>query len=720
MTSPYTAVTNKHRTPPRVNGNTLPSTPSSCERLRRVAPSPIVVIPRSRLRYSPPSPSRTNRTPPRRPPRPSVAQALSFSLRQQKRAASVCDDGEDDVDSIVQSYMTFSNGQMGGNESDGEADIEVPTILDNGTPASELAIERNIDRTAVSQVVPEEMEDAEFLAFTPTARDSDETMTPGEFYRAYYKPQVMVHFNTNVFGTRDPGEADDEKDNGPLEPESPESQYDDDETDRKASSSSSWYVPERRWTGDSDCVNDDTVRKTVIDEDYEDNDSTPGVFSSTTDPFVALSGAPPHLEAPVLGETEKLSPESFNTELITPAHHDVPLPIPPRGSSDQGFARPREAFDGVHVDRRFLPAKSSFRPSTAPIERSPNVLAPAATTILKRPKLIAPTPRNHTSDGLQLDTTGRPSIDVDHERAIEHAGGTPGRPSRDLENRNTPPVPCLPKHLLKLPPPAIEVEDEEAEILSNVFEVSEAGPSTQVVAGEEARPSGPGDEERKKLDISRRTDKLEDQDIDPVADSDVEDEDDLLEEPETKPFPEDLANVDRSIKLELIVNQDSGLPVWCTLPIRRISRPDYWQAKEDQALAKAIRWRDPPPKPQPFQQTGAVHFGQPPKKRTKWTFFYSSKSTPTLKGVMINDGTGKDHTRGKIRLNIKDEGVYTACGYSETGQVEWLFQYLVTKRENAKSRRQKRARASSTSLVERSRLTCRMFFPWISTLSLPF
>jgi hypothetical protein len=726
MISPYTTVTNKHPTPPRANGNTLPSTPSSCERLRRVAPSPIRVIPRSKLRYSPPSPSRANRTPPRRPPRPSVAQALSFNLRQQERVPSVCDDDEDDVTSIVQSYMRFSNSHTDGNRSDGEDDVEVPIILDNSTSASELAIERNIDRNAISQAVPEEMEDAEFLTVTPTAREDDDTMTPEEFYRAHYKPQVMVRFNTNVFGTPAPGEADDEdeKDNGPIEPESPDSHYDDDETsDRKASTSSSWYVPERRWTDDSVLATDETVRHPVIDEETEDDDSTPGV-AYTADPLAAslLHDAPPPVEAPALDETDKPSPESFNTELITPAHHNVPLPIPPRGISDQGVPRPHEVPDGVHVDRRFLPAKSSLRPSTAPVERPINVLAPAAITIPKRPKLIAPTPRNHTSDGLQLDTTGRRSIDVDRERAIEHAGGTPGRPARDLEDRTTPPVPALPKHLLKLPPPAMDMGDEEegpsthvmedeedgpsthvmeeqeAEPLTQVVEEQEAESLTQVMEDEEAGPSAPGSEERKKLDISRLLDELEDPDIDPVADSEDEDEDDLPEELEPKPLPEDLAKVDRSTKLELIVNQDSGLPVWCTLPIRRVSRPEYWQAKEDQALAKAIRWHDPPPKPQPFQQTGAVHFGQPPKKRTKWTFFHSKKSTPTLKGVMINDGTGKDHTRGKIRLNIEHEGVYSACGYDEAGQVEWMFEYLVTKREKTKSRRQRRVRVSTHPL----------------------
>jgi len=609
--------------------------------------------------------------------------------------------------------MRFSNSHTEGNQSDGEDDIEVPTILDNGTRASELAIERNIDRSVVSQAVPEEMQDAEFLTVTPTARSEDDTMTPEEFYRAHYKPQVMVRFNTNVFGAPAPGEAndEDEKDNGPLEPDSPESRYDDDEiSDRKASTSSSWYVPERRWTDESEYANNDNVRETVIDEEAEDDDSTPGV-TSTADPLAAshLPDALPQAEAPSLDETEKTSPESFNTELITPAHHDVPLPLPPRGISEQGVPRLHEVSDGVHVDRRFLPAKSSFRPSTAPVERSPNVLGPAAITILKRPKLIAPTPRNHTSDGLQLDTTGRRSIDVDHERAIEHAGGTPGRRSRDLEDRTTPPVPSLPKHLLKLPPPAMDMEDEEAETSKQVVEDGKAEPSTKVVESGEAGPSAPGSEERKKLDISRLLDELEDPDMDPVADSEAEDEDELPEELEPKPLPEDLAKVDRSTKLELIVNQDSGLPVWCTLPIRRVSRPEYWQKKEDQALAKAIRWHDPPPKPQPFQQTGAVHFGQPPKKRTKWTFFHSNKSTPTLKGVMINDGTGKDHTRGKIKLNIEVEGVYSACGYDEAGQVEWMFEYLVTKREKAKSRRQRRVRVSTNPLHRDPKLICRTY-----------
>lgn len=676
MISPLTAVTKQHRTPPAINGNILPSTPSS-ERLRAIAPSPITVIPRSKLRYSPSSPALDERTPPRRPPRPSVAQALSFSLRSQERAPSICSVGEDGISEIIQSYARLSNSHTDRGQSDGEGDIDVPIILDNGTRASENAISRHLDRTAVPQDIPEEVEDAEFLNVAPSAREDEENMTPGEFYRAHYKPQVMVRFNTHVFGAPAPGEANDENDNGPAEPESPGSHYDDDETsDRKASSSSSWYVPERRLTDFSD-YNRDDVRHAAIEEEYEDNDSTPGVNTSTADPMAALPRAAVQAQgAPALDDREKTSPESFNTELITPAHDDVPLPIAPRGFSEQGVPRPHaHAHDGRHADPRFLPAKSSFRRSTAPVDPSVNVLAPAAITTLKRPKLIAPTPSNNTADGLQLDTTGRRSIDVDHERAIEHAGGTPGRPSRILEDRTTPPVPPLPKHLIKLPVQTEEVEDSDAE------------------------PSPQDPEEQRKLEISRLLDELEDPDIDPTPDTEAREDNGNLEESVSKPWPEDLARVNRNTTLELIVNQDSGVPVWCTLPIRRLSRPEFWQDKEDQALSKAIRWHDPPPKPQPFQQTGAVIFGQPPKRRTKWTFFYTSKSMPTLKGVMINDGTGKDHTRGKIKLNIKDEGVYEACGYDEDGRTEWMFQYLVTKRENTKSRRQKRARVSPPSFI---------------------
>jgi hypothetical protein len=658
--------------------------------------------------------------------------------------------------------MRFSNSHTDGNQSDGENDIEVPIILDNGTKASNNAIEKHVDRSAVLQDVPEEITDAEYLTVEPATREGEETMTPGEFYRAHYKPQVMVRFNTHVFGEPAPGEANDENDNGPLEPNSPGSQYDDDESsDRKASTTSSFYAPERRLTDFSD-YNCDDVRHIVIDEeDEEDEDKTPGVMSATVDPLAARSvvdkdeeedddttpgvssftanpPAAPTLPvtaqiqagAPALDEHDKPSPESFNTELITPAHDDIPLPIPPRGSSDQGVARPYPPFDGKLVDRRFLPAKSSFRPSTAPNERPPNALTPAASNLLKRPKLIDSKPRNNTAEGLQLNTTGRRSIDADHERAIEHAGGTPGRPSRLLEERNTPPVPPVPQHLLSRPKPTPEAVPEAAETSRPVpqhllngdrpaseaeHEISEssrpvpqhlprrseptAGAEHEVAESSTPIPVTERRYQLSKSDIAKLLDELEDPDVEPTPEAEDEKECEAPRPIARGPWPEDLAKVDKDTKLELIVNQDSGEAVWCRLPIRRLSRPEFWQDKEDQELSKAIRWRDPPPKPQPFQQTGAVIFGEPPKGRSKWTFFYSKKSMPTLKGVMVNDGTGKDHTRGKIKLNIEDAGVYSACGYDDSGQVEWMFQYLVSKREGAKSRRTKRIRVSIYVLI---------------------
>ena len=589
--------------------------------------------------------------------------------------------------------MRFSNSHTDAGKSEaGGDDIEVPTILDNGTGASEAAIERSIDRSVVSRNVPEEIQDEEFLNTMPTTREEEETMTPGEFYRAHYKPPVMVRFNTHVFGEPAPGESNDEDDNGPLEPTSPDSVYDDDETsDRKASTSSSFYAPERRFTDYSDFEFNDTVQHAVIDEEEEDS-VTPRAVDSVSDPMLALPLRVVQAGHPALDAHDETSPASCNTELITPVHGDIPLPIPPRGSSDQGVPRPSPILDGRYTDRRFLPAKSSFRPSTAPTERPPNGLVPAATTILKRPKLIAPTPRNNTAEGLQLDTTGRRSIDVDHERAIEHAGGTPGRPSRALEGRNTPPVPPVPTHLLKLSAANLELA-----IAEHVLEAS-------VIDNHVAQEDTSSPEVVREREIEELLNQMEDPDLPPctsevVAEAEGAEVDDEAS-PEPKPWPEDLANVNRAMTLELIVNQDSGVPVWCTLPVRRLSRPEYWQKKEDQELAKAIRWRDPPPKPQPFQQTGAVIFGEPSKRRTKWTFFYTSKSMPTLRGVMINDGTGKDHTRGVIKLKIKHAGVYHACGYDEAGQVEWMFQYLVTLRHGKiNTRRQKRARVSCSSVL---------------------
>lgn len=145
----------------------------------------------------------------------------------------------------------------------------------------------------------------------------------------------------------------------------------------------------------------------------------------------------------------------------------------------------------------------------------------------------------------------------------------------------------------------------------------------------------------------------------------------------------DLADIDRSSFIDIHVDQE-GAPGWTTrMPFRRISRPQVWQDKEESALASALKWNDPPPKPQPFQQTGCLVFGQPPRERDKWIFHQELlHSMPVIRQVTVNGKDELDYMRKKVKLAIKDYGVYHACGHDSYGRVEWQFEYLVIHRTN--------------------------------------
>jgi hypothetical protein len=615
--------------------------------------------------------------------------------------ASVYEEGEAEVTAIVQSYMRRCSDQGEEPQPEGDEEImEFPIVLDDGSSASASALSLCIDRRASAQRVPEDVTDADiemdedFLKVSPPGREGEEQLTPEEFIRSIYKLKVLVRFNTHVFGEPGPGDANDDDDNGSPESDRVAHAEDEEEEDRKASDSWSFYAPERYpstsssfyapernpstsssfyapernpsisssfyapegpSTEFSEFCYDDTVRNTVIqeeNEDEEDDDATP-----RADPPISASAffnqpadesapAPP----PALDTSEK-TPDSVNTELITPEHVDVPLPIPPRGFSEEGYRRPGPSLHDKPTDRRFLPAKSASRPSTAPTGKEPKLKrsgglarAPEIVCLPKRAKRISP-PANE-GEGLGLDT-GRRSIDLDHERAIEHAGGTPGRTKRIVDDREAPPVPLLPDFLRDEP-----ITDPE------IMAAMAGPPRTSYEDCEE--DMGPTD----------------------------------------VPWPEDLAKIDKEMTIELEVTDNCAQILHCVLPVRRLSRPEFWQTKEDQALVKAIRWGDTvPPNPLPFQQTGAVVFGEAPKRRTQWLLFSGRRREAYLRGITIHNGSNSDRTSGKIKLNVDEIGVYNAFGYDIEGEVEWMFQYLVTFREPPSDQCRLTARVSHSFLI---------------------
>lgn len=697
-THTITAIIYQHSTPPRSNRTSLPNTPSS-DRLRRVAPGPLAIS-SSRLRYTPPSPPREARPP--------IGRQISFSPQRRAPAPptqpheevesepipfadvrSVYEEGEAEVTAIVQSYMRRTSAQSDDEQPEADEEVmEFPIVLDNRSAASESALRLCIAKRPSEQRVPEDVTDEDedtdedFLKVSPPVREEEERMTPEEYIRSIYKPKVLIRFNTHVFGEPAPGEANDDSDNGSPESDRVAHVEEEADEDRKASTtssfyaperyssisssfyaperdasiSSSFYAPERPSTELSEFSYDDTVRNTVIqeEEEEEDNDTTPRAcpLTSTSAFFPQLPDEPALAPPPPMDISER-TPDSVNTELITPDHDDVPLPLPPRGFSEEGYRRPGPTLHENPTDRRFLPAKSAFRPSTAPTGKEPKLKrsgglarAPEIVCLPKRAKRISP-PSNE-GQGLGLDT-GRGSIDLDHERAIEHAGGTPGPPKRILDDREAPPVPLLPDFLRDEP-----ITDPE-------IMAAMAGP-----------PRSPDYYTREELGPT-----------------------DLP----TTPWPEDLARIDKEMTIELEVTDNNGLPLKCVLPIRRLSRPEFWQIKEDQEAAKADRWGDNPPKSQPFQQTGAVVFGEAPKKRTQWLLFSGKRLEAYLRKVVINHGPNQDQTTGKIKLNVDETGVYNAFGYDSEGEVDWVFQYLVTYREPPSDFCQKAARVSDDSLL---------------------
>lgn len=237
---------------------------------------------------------------------------------------------------------------------------------------------------------------------------------------------------------------------------------------------------------------------------------------------------------------------------------------------------------------------------------------------------------DETVKGLELDT-GRGSIDSERARAVEHAGGTPRVKRKIRVNRPTPPVPAIPLHFARTPFIKITPSVHEVMTIDSTFGTP---------------PSIP-----RKVAIESPT--------------------------EARTWPEDLRNFDREMTVELHVDQERG-PSYCvSMPFRRLTRPGFWQLREDEALARACTYNEEPPRPQPFQQTGAVVFGQESRGRDSWVLDnHSQADTPILHAITANEDYTRSYTE-HVELNIDEAGIYHAYGLDRYGEVEWMFEYLV-------------------------------------------
>ena len=184
----------------------------------------------------------------------------------------------------------------------------------------------------------------------------------------------------------------------------------------------------------------------------------------------------------------------------------------------------------------------------------------------------------------------------------------------------------------------------------------------------------------------------------------------LTKSTSTNPSDE-LANFNHETYIEISVDNGPGQTAYkTTLPFRRISRPEVWQGKEEAALQRAWKWNERPAKPQPFQQTGCVIFGQPPRHRDKWVFGLVDHGTdhddedcphaneganadsgggrcgplpiPSIRTVNVGGDSTRDYMTNHVDLDIEEYGVYNVSGNDKFGRVQWQFEYLVIHQTN--------------------------------------
>lgn len=598
-------ITNPHATPPRHTGpRPLPDSSPSTDRLRRIAPAPLRLVPRPRIEYAPgPAVPAVLRR------RPGSRRPISFDLRAVDDVTRPEGSLEGDPVEWSQGFQQYLASQSNdGSQTPGSSNVRAVPILNDidGRLSRRIQEARAATPNAAAEDdhIPSELQEPEYTRVEPQTRIGAERLTPARYQRATYIPEVLVNFDTDVFSprfdrapiivndTHDPHDRTPSPDANILSMRnaSIDSYY-----TRAGSSTSSFYAPERRDTDFS------AYRFPAADA------STLPVHNETyhaisTPSRVSLEH---HQLEPALAPSNRIdSSDTIFSDLITPTH--VPTPLPPQSPESRTYAPPKK-----------LRFKGKGRASTEEVEDD----------------------ESQETRGLQL-TSSRASIDSEHERAIEDAGGTPGRNrSRATKTDKPPPVPAIPLSYGK--PPVLHVT---ASLFDFVLSEPEPQPYPE--------PEPAVEEIKPKVTI-----------VDPIS--------------EDLSWPEDLRKFDRETFVEIHVDQTDG-PSYCVrMPFRRMTEPEFWRDKEDETLIRSCRLKQDPPRVQPFQQTGAVIFGQHSRGRDSWYLEHPDWcSKPVLHAITANEDYTKSLT-DHVELDIKKAGIHHAYGHDEYGEVQWMFEYLV-------------------------------------------
>ncbi|WVQ66223.1 uncharacterized protein L199_004402 [Kwoniella botswanensis] len=161
------------------------------------------------------------------------------------------------------------------------------------------------------------------------------------------------------------------------------------------------------------------------------------------------------------------------------------------------------------------------------------------------------------------------------------------------------------------------------------------------------------------------------------------------QEQEGDPVELALKDVDKSMTIQLWVDQEGCRENRSSLKFIRSIKPNVFREREEKALKEAALWCESPTRPECFQQSGCWEFGMDPKERDKWSFHHAAlEGLPVLRRLTINNDEKYDFLSRSATLQIKEPGVYSVCGQEERGKAEWKFEYLVQNKISPKSREQ--------------------------------
>ncbi|WWC66057.1 uncharacterized protein I303_108679 [Kwoniella dejecticola CBS 10117] len=147
-----------------------------------------------------------------------------------------------------------------------------------------------------------------------------------------------------------------------------------------------------------------------------------------------------------------------------------------------------------------------------------------------------------------------------------------------------------------------------------------------------------------------------------------------------------LQSIDKSLTIQLWVDQEGCRENRSSLKFIRYIRPSVFREREEKALKEASEWCESPTRPESFQQSGCWEFGMDPKQRDKWSFHHAAlEGLPVLRRLTTNNDDKFDYLSRGATLQIKEPGVYCVCGQEERGKAEWKFEYLVQNKRSINS-----------------------------------